>query len=299
MVLASGIFWGLSGTASQILFQHEHFASAWLVVIRMIFTGMVLVIWGTLKKEPVVALIRDRKMRLRLVIFAIFALAGVQYTYFKAIADGNAASATLLQYMGPPMIVGFLALRARRWPSKPALTALVLATLGTAFLVTGGHFARLQVPLPAVVWGLLSAACLAFNTLYPIPLIDRYGSMAVVGWSMLIGGVASIAIGPVWRLPLGIWTWESWLLVAFVVLLGTLAAFTLYLASLRHIAASEASLLATVEPVAAVLASMAFLSVRLDGMALAGGTAIVAAIILLSRGARPRLPAPPPSLSEE
>ncbi len=286
MVLTSGILWGLSGTASQVLFQQQHFVSAWLVVIRMIFAGLVLVLWGILKKEPLGALMRDRKMRLRLVVFAIFALAGVQYTYFKAIADGNAASATLLQYLGPPMIVGFLAIRSRRWPSKAAFAALLLATMGTALLVTGGHFSQLQVPLPAVFWGLLSAGCLAFNTLYPIPLIERYGSLAVVGPSMLIGGVASIGIGPVWRLPLGSWTWSSWLLVGFVVVLGTLAAFTLYLASLRHITPSEAGLLATIEPVAAVLASMAFLSVHLDGMALLGGAAIVAAIIQLSRGSR-------------
>lgn len=74
MVLISGILWGLSGTASQVLFQQQHFVTAWLVVIRMIFAGMVLVVWGILKKEPIGALMRDRKMRLRLIVFAIFAL---------------------------------------------------------------------------------------------------------------------------------------------------------------------------------------------------------------------------------
>ncbi len=291
MVLFAATCWGLSGTASQVLFQHDHFHSAWLVTIRMLFSGIVLVIWGMLRKDSATrALIRQPRYWPSLLLFSVVGLLGVQYTYFKAIAAGNAASATLLQYLGPPMIVAYTALSARRSPSRTAWLAMALALLGTILLVTGGHFSRLAVPWPAVVWGIASALCLAFYTLYPTSLLRQFDSIAVVGWGMTIGGIASLSIGPVWTLSLGQWSLSATLLVGFVVLLGTLAAFSLFLASLHYLTPPEAGLLASAEPVSAVLAALMFLHVHMDSLAIAGAAAIVMAIIQLSRSNRASIP---------
>lgn len=284
MVLFAATCWGLSGTASQILFQDNHLQVAWLVAIRMLISGIVLVVWGMLRNNPASrTLIMTPKHWPRLAVYAVAGLVSAQFTYLKAIADGNAASATLLLYLAPPAIVAYSALRARAWPSRASLAAMSLAVLGTVLLVTGGDMQQLAVPLPAVVWGLLSALGLVFNTLFPVPLVQRYDALAVVGWGMLIGGVSLIAIGPTWRLSLAHWTVSGFVLIAFVVLLGTLAAFSLYLSSLRYLTPSETGLFATAEPVAAVLASMMFLHVHLDHTALMGALSILAAIIWLTR----------------
>lgn len=284
MVLIGATLWGLSGTASQVLFHTDHFRAAWLVSIRMLVSGSVLIAWGLLHKNSTTrALMRHKSSWPRLLAFAVFGLLGVQYTYFKAIADGNAASATLLQYLGPPMIIGYLALSTRRLPKPSALAALSLAVAGTFLLATGGHLHRLEVPTPALAWGLASALCLTFYTLQPLPLIRRYDALAVVGGGMLIGGTVSLALGPVWTLPLGHWSPSAWVLTAFVVVLGTLAAFSFYLASLHYLTPAETGLLATAEPVAAVLAAMLFLHVRLDLFGIVGALCIVFAVVALSR----------------
>lgn len=284
MVLLGSTFWGLSGTASQVLFQHDHVHAAWLVTVRMLFSGIILVIWGTLRRQPASrSLITNRSLWPKLLVFSIVGLVGVQITYFKAIADGNAAAATLLQYLGPPLIVAYAALRERRLPNRTASFAMILALFGTVLLITGGRIRGLEVPLPAILWGIMSALCLAFYTLYPVPLIRRYDTVAVVGWGMLLGGAASIFIGPVWAIEPASWSVSLVLLTAFVVLLGTLAAFSLYLASLHYLTPSETGLFATAEPISAVVASLLFLHVRLDKAALLGAIAIMAAIVMLSR----------------
>ena len=287
MVLVASTLWGLSGTAAQVLFQHDHFQPGWLVTVRMLFSGAILVLWGLLRQDPTVRkLPLDRRMWLRLLIFAVVGLLAVQLSYFKAIADGNAASATLLQYLGPPMIVAYIALRHRKLPSRMASFAMILALFGTLLLVTGGQFDQLLVPGRALFWGVISALGLAFYTLQPISMLKQYQSVSVVGWGMLIGGIASLANSPIWRIPVPSITFSDWLLIAFVVLLGTLAAFSLYLASLRYLEPSETGLLATAEPVAAVLVSMLFLNVRLNVLQGIGAICILLAIVQLSRGSR-------------
>lgn len=284
MVLFSATCWGLSGTASQVLFQSDHVQVAWLVSIRMLCSGFVLVTWGLLTPGSATrAVFRQPKTWLSLLVFAVVGLLSVQYTYFKAIADGNAASGTLLQYLGPPMIVLFSAATSRRWPSRSAWVAMVFALAGNLLLVTGGHFRRLDVPIPAVIWGVASAASLAFYTLFPARLMRTFDTISVVGWGMLMGGLISAGIGRPWDLFPARWSVPAGLLVAFVVLLGTLAAFSLYLASQRFLPASDAGLFATAEPVAAVLASLLFLHLHMNLIALGGAGLTLVGIVQLSR----------------
>ncbi len=44
MAIAAAIFWGISGTCAQFLFEHKAFDPAWLVCWRLILGGLVLVI---------------------------------------------------------------------------------------------------------------------------------------------------------------------------------------------------------------------------------------------------------------
>lgn len=284
MVLLSALFWGLSATASQQLFQQNHFQPGWLLSIRMLFAGTVLVLWGLGHRDPAFrTLLHARKQWIPLLLFATIGLLGVQYSYFKAIADGNAASGTLLQYLGPSLIIVYLAFSQRRLPNRLTTVAMLLALSGTWLLVSGGHFHTLVITTPALIWGLISALCLAFYTLYPITLIRQFNTVAVVGWGMLIGGIISSIIWPVWQNPHGQWSSSAILLIGFVVLFGTLMAFFLYLTSLHYLTPSETGLLATVEPISAVAASMIFLRVHLDSPSLWGAGLIITAVVLLTR----------------
>lgn len=284
MVIAAATLWGLAGTAAQVLFHADHFAPAWLVSVRMLLSGVVLVLWSSMRSPTATRqLLSKPSAWVSLILFSLIGLWGVQFTYFKAISAGNAASATLLQYIGPPLIVLYGALRDRLWPARSEFLAIALALIGTFLLVTDGHLQRLAVPLPAIVFGLLSALLLVFYTLQPLSLIRQFGAITIVGWGMLLGGLASLAAGPIWVVP---HAWaarpEPLILIAFVVLGGTLAAFTLYLASLHYLKPSQTGLLATAEPVTAVLASMIFLHVHLGYWQIAGAAAIVFALASVS-----------------
>ncbi len=54
MVIIGACLWGLSGTAAQQLFQYDNVSTEWLVTIRLLISGIILLIissFGTRKKE--------------------------------------------------------------------------------------------------------------------------------------------------------------------------------------------------------------------------------------------------------
>ena len=64
--------------------------------------------------------------------FAIAGMLAVQYTYMASIKHGNAAVATLLQYLSPVMIIIYLLLRKQSIFTRQDVITVLLA-LGAAF----------------------------------------------------------------------------------------------------------------------------------------------------------------------
>lgn len=290
MVLVGATLWGLSGTVAQRLFQDEGFTAGWLVTMRLLVSGILLLITGCFRKSfhQVFAVWNDPKGRIRLVIFGIIGMLGVQYTYFVAIQTGNAATATLLQYQAPLFIMVYSAIKYNRIPSFQEFIALGFALLGTFLLVTNGSIQQLSVSSVSIAWGLSSAIALAFYTLYPSDLLQRWGSEVIIGWGMIIGGIALCPIASPWQIQGQHWSVITGLLVSFVIIFGTAIAFYLYIDSLRYITPTEASLLASAEPLSAVAASVIWLRLPLSLFEGIGGLCIVSTVLMLSL--RPKNP---------
>lgn len=279
MVLVAATLWGLSGTVAQRLFAQDHFQPGWLVTMRLLISGALLLLWHMPKTNIFSIWKRDG---LPLILFGILGMLAVQYTYFAAIDTGNAASATLLQYLGPAMITVYLAIRLKKMPKPREITAVVLALLGTYFLVTNGSPQNVKLSPAAVAWGIASAGALAFYTLYPGNLLKKWGSGLVVGWGMFIGGVCLSFISPPWQTGHQQLSLTAFSFVTFVILFGTLLAFFLYLESLKYIKPTETSLLACAEPLTASIAAIVWLHVSFGIYQMLGGVCILATVVLLS-----------------
>ncbi|WP_235846864.1 EamA family transporter [Neobacillus soli] len=282
LVLIAATFWGVSGTVAQYLFHQQGFSTNWLVVTRLIFSGIGLLLFShTIGKQNIWSIWKNKQDVVRLIIFGIVGMFGVQYTYFAAIEHGNAATATVLQYLAPVIIACYLCFRAKFWPAKHEVIAIAFALFGTFLLVTKGNIHSLSISGPAFIWGILSAFALAFYTLYPGVLLSKWGSLLTVGWGMTIGGIGFSLIHPPWQFQ-GYWSVTSFLAVVFVVIFGTLIAFFCYMESMKYIRASEASLLACVEPLSAAFLAVAWLHVSFGPAEWIGSFAIIATIFILS-----------------
>lgn len=281
LAIIPAIFWGVSGTFCQYLFQQKQFNPEWLVTIRLLAAGFILLAFAVLKKQNIWQVWKNKTDVLQILVFSTAGMAAVQYTYFAAIYASNAATATVLQYIGPAMIAIYLAMRYRKAPTFFETTAIILAITGTFLLVTHGSLHTLSMSGKAFFWGIISAVALAFYTLYPLRLLKRFPSTVIVGWGMFIGGIAFSFVHDPFEVP-GIWDVSSISMIVFIVLFGSLFAFYAYLVSVQYIGATRASLLACVEPLSAAFFAVAWLHVPFGVFDWSGTFLILSTVILLA-----------------
>ncbi|MFF5994615.1 EamA family transporter [Lysinibacillus sp. KU-BSD001] len=259
LVILGAFFWGIGGTMSQQLFQKFEVGVGWLVTIRLLIGGILLLLTQSIFKDRKQVFRVWQTDALRLIIFGLVGMLAVQYTYLASINYGNAAVATLLQYLAPVMIIVWLVLTKKSKFSRKDFVTVTLALSGCFFLLTNGSVSAFAVPMPAIVWGLLAGVTLAFYTLYAIPLLKKYDSLVIVGWAMVIGAVAINLVYPVWDVNVSTWTGETIFYLIIVVIFGTMLAFWFYIESLQTLTAKETSLLGNIEPLTAVLATVLWL----------------------------------------
>ncbi|WP_197018653.1 DMT family transporter [Selenomonas sp. ND2010] len=283
MVCLGASMWGGSGVAGQYLLQDCGFSTEWLVVSRMLLAGVILLLIDTcIYRESILHIWQDKKDALEVLLFAVLGMLAVQYTYFACIKAGNAATATVLQYLMPVFIVGYTALRVWRFPRYQEILCVGMAVGGTFLLVTHGSLDTLSISPQALFWGLAAAVAAAFYTMQPKRLIRKWRPTLVVGWGMLLGGTALSFLCPPWNF-VGIWHPLAGLIYAYIIIFGTVVAFGCYLGSMKYIQPAEASILGSLEPLSAIVFSLLFLDASFGLMDLLGTALILGTVFLLAR----------------
>ncbi|MDO5519036.1 MAG: DMT family transporter [bacterium] len=282
LVVIATMLWGVSGTVAEFLFKEQGFNAEWLVDIRLLASGILLLAYASYKKDTSVREIWTcKKDWISLFVFSILGVVGAQYTYFACISYSNAATATILQYLNPVIITCFVTIRMKKLPNKTEMLAICLAIIGTGFIITKGDLHSLSISGMALFWGILSAFASAVYTLQPISLLKKYSSIAVIGWGMLIGGILFAFVRAPWQFT-GTISPVSILGVLFVVLFGTLIAFYCYLESLNYIKPTEASILGCIEPLSAAFLSVLWLKTPFGFFDFTGTACIIITIMILS-----------------
>ncbi|MGG0717259.1 DMT family transporter [Robertmurraya massiliosenegalensis] len=284
LVITGALFWGIGGTVSKKLFQEFAIDVNWLVTTRLLIAGVLLLTVQFFRKDraQIIGVWRTRRVAIQLMIFGLLGMLAVQYTYMASIKHGNAAVATLLQYLAPVMIIVYLLFRRQAILTRKDLLTVSLALIGCFFLLTNGSITQLSLPAPAIIWGVLSGVALAFYTLYAVPLLKQYDSLVIVGWAMIIGSLALSFVHPPWQMNFQSLTVEAYFYLLFVIIFGTMLAFWFYIESLQSLAAKESSLLGSTEPIAAVLSSVFWLKEPFGAFQWLGTICIMIMIVVLA-----------------
>jgi drug/metabolite transporter (DMT)-like permease len=191
-----------------------------------------------------------------------------------------------------PVLVALWARFAYHEPVRRRIwVSLALSIAGIALLVQ--LWQGLTLDRLGVAAALGSAVTFAIYVLSAERAVTRRDPVSLVCYGFLLASIFWAVAQPLWSFPFGriddsvslLGRLEDlsapvWLLMAWMVVLGTMVPFALLAASLRHIPASRAAITAMFEPVAATVFAYLWLGESLTTLQFAGALVVLCAIVL-------------------
>src|SRR5919199_1521970 len=269
LILTAACLWATLGLFYRSLVEQYGLSRQVVVAFRAGVAAVALGA-GLALRWPAALRIRGADLPFFLV-FGIFGVAAFYLSYIAAISAGSVALAAVLLYTAPIWIA--------IWAVVHEGEAMEGARLAQAY-----DPAQLRLNGPALLYGLLSGIGYAAYSLWSAAGTRRgYNAWTVVLYSLGIGAVVLFAIAPVNETLRALRTPAAWPLLLGVGLLPSLLAPICFTLGLQHVRTSNASILATVEPVAAAGLAWAFLSEALTLPQIAGGGCVLLAVLILVR----------------
>lgn len=283
MVISGTALWGVSGPMIQWLFQNSSLTSSKFLIVRLLLAGIITLTLLYLTKKNIFGVWKHPSHWVQLIIFGVLGMLGAQYAFIETIRVSNAVTAMLFQFLGPVLITIYITIQTKKLPTIIQLLAVVAALVGTFFLITNGSVENIVFSKKAIILGLLTTLGFTFYTLHPRALIKEWGTVIIVGWGMLIGGIALLIYSEGFSAVhlTHTLTFNTLLILFLVIISGTLS-FILYIGSLKYLSATETSLLSSIEPLVAAVVSIIWLNESFGMYQLFGGLLITAAVVLLS-----------------
>lgn len=283
MTLAGGILWGVSGVCGQYMFRNKGVTAPWLVSVRLVAAGLLMLCYYFFTdREQTLKIWKSKRDRRDVIIYGLLGMMPCQYAYFQTIEWSNAGTATVIQYLGPALIVVWVCFRTRRMPTVQEVTGVILAIMGVFLIATHGNPTTLALSGRALLMGLASAVAVALYTLEPAGLQKKYDTPLILAWGMTIGGIALTLISHPWTVTGIRADGEMFAALGFVIVFGTMAGFSLYMTGVKLIGSVKASLYACMEPVSSMFLTVLWMKVKFTTPDLIGTLLVIATIIILA-----------------
>jgi len=297
LVLLSAFCFGTTGPAAKAVIG-AGFSP--LEVVQLRVTGAAIILLAiALVRNPASLRVTRRELPF-LLAYGLIAFFGIQTLYFAAIARLQVGVALLLEYMAIVLVALWAKFVQKRTLAWTTWTGIGLAVVGLALIEQVWRGPSLDAV--GGLCGLGAAVCLAGYFLLSERGLGGRDPLALSALGALVGAIATAVISPPWHLPvqrlaviapLGPMAMPAWAASIYVVLVGTVAAYVLGIAALRHLSPPVAGVLSTLEIVIASVVAWVLLGERLGGIELTGAAILFAGVVLA------QITPPPPNLLDD
>jgi drug/metabolite transporter (DMT)-like permease len=240
----------------------------------------------------------DRELLPGLALLGVVGLAGVHATFFLAIDRLEIGPALTIQYLAPLALLLWLRTVHGRTVAPSLWGAVALSLAGCFLVVRAYDMGDVDAVGLAAAFGSMVTFAIymvgserAGHRLEPVTTLFWVFGFATLFWALAT---------PWWSFPWdGLDSLRNVVFGAALVVAGTLVPFTFIVASLRHIPAPRAAVVATLEPALAAVFAWIFLGEELAAVQIAGGAVVLTAVAWV-QSRRPDLEAEgaPPSRSK-
>lgn len=267
--------WALNGSLARFLLD-DGVDALRLSQLRSTLSWAILLVF-LIATRPELLKVRRQDVP-RLALIGIVGLAGVHATYFFAIDRLQIGVALTIQYLGPLLILIWLAAVHKRDLGRGLWGAAALSAVGCFFVVRAYDVDALDALGVAAAFA--AAVTFAFYLVGSEQLGRRYEAATTLLYAFGFATALWLVAQPVWTFPFGRLDSAANVLYGLgVAIIGTLVPFVLMVTAVRHIPAPRAAIVATLEPVLAALFAWLIHDEALAPGQIAGGLLVVAAVI--------------------
>ncbi|MDP9069623.1 MAG: EamA family transporter [Actinomycetota bacterium] len=252
--------------------------------VRFLLAGIVMYAFLRVRKGKDAMKISSSQLRSAAIVGSLLLLGGngLVMTAEQEVPSGLAS----LIIASTPLWVVLYRFLAKDNVSRGTLLGVAVGFVGVAVLVLPGDRPE-GVSLGAILLLLLAAASWG-NGSFLSSRIDMPSDPAVsTAFQMLLGGVALLLVGAVLgeagSLDVAAFSTRSIVALTYLVVMGSLVAFTAYVWVLQHAPVSKVATYAYVNPVIAIFLGWLVLSEEITGAIFVGASIIVASVAFIVR----------------
>jgi drug/metabolite transporter (DMT)-like permease len=281
--------WGSTYLAIRIGIRNgAGFEPFWFGGMRVFTAGIILLGWGLIRGKE----IRPSKKDLLILMGSGFLLwIGGNGLVVWAEQQVNSGIAALVVATVPIWVAFLDSILESRIPTLPVILSLIVGFSGILILslpvLTSGIRADLLSILALLLASFSWSAGLVLQTRHPVALSRGVSS----GYQQLFGGIFFAVIALLVREPLPTPTTQAWLAWGYLVIFGSVIAFTSFVTALQILPTRLVTTYSYVNPVIAVLLGWLILSEPITYWTIAGGVLVligVTGIYWANRGSKGR-----------
>jgi len=278
LALLATVFYGTAGVIGRMIFQYE--SEPLTVTTLRAIIAVALMFFGFLIFHRDLLRIRKRDIS----VFALHGFVGISCSslcFFYAIKYTTVATAVILVFTYPAIVVIFSAIIFRESLTRRKLVSLLLTFLGASLVIQCYNPQLLKLNLTGILFGVGASFCMAVYTLLGKKAVTNYDSWTVVFYALGFGTLFLI----IFRTPQVLlqvrYPIQGWFWFFLHALIPSILASACYIGSLHHLEAGKASIIASFEVVIAPLLAFIFLHEGLEFPQIVGAGLVIWGIILV------------------
>lgn len=278
-IIIAVFFWGGSASLAKFLFT-TRFDTIILTQTRSSLSFVLIVLWFAVRDRSVFRI--DRKDVIKFLLAGVIGISITNYSYYFTIKQSTVATAIIVQYTAPVLVMVYAVAIAREETLNGAkVLALLLSLAGCYLTVSGGDMSSIRLGGWSLVSGITSSLSYAFMLLMSKHLLRRYSVWTMLTYAFGFSMVFWLFVNNPWEIAAKGYTVADWGVLWIFAVFSVLIPHTMFVSGLKLLDASTVGIVTTLEPVIAIVTAYFALGESLGVVQILGALAVVSAVVLL------------------
>lgn len=293
LLILAALFFAFNGVVAKWVLL-TGISSLRLTEVRTLGVAVLLGTYLLLRKPQDIKV--ERNLVKRLIIFGVIGVAAVQGFYFFSISKLPVSIALIIEFTAPIWITLYIRFVKKESVARSMWLGLLFGFGG--LILVGQVWQGLTFNGIGLISSILDALALAFYFYQASKLRKYVSGETLVLYGMGVTAIFFSIVQPWWSYPFHIFTdaipltgrfaghtAPGWLLIGWVIVMGTLVPYLLVTSAIKNINASTASIIGMLEPIFAGAFAWILLHETFTLVQLIGGAVVLVGIYLADKAA--------------